>query len=185
MFNNKFDYIAKLIHYDYKGETDIDDEKIEEKWKKASTHHRYANRTQALHLDIKLLAFGLKRQNSTLSIEKLLVKNKSILYSKIENYQKIEEQLQFYKSDYFPKTFDTTLLNRVARSEHNRWNAFHYLDGWEYKAERNDNAKQHNCLQALKDFTDEKAKEMYQYDLMSVLSIPNYTAYAGYELVEI
>ena len=185
MFESKLDYIAKQIHYDYNGETDITDEKIAEKWKGANTHQRYSNRTQALHVDIKLLAFGLKRQDSKMKTSELLSKNRELFYSKIENYEEVQKSFQSYTSDDFPEDFDATLLNRVARSEHNRWNAFHYLNGWEYKAKRNNDAKQHNCLQALNDFTDKEGKETYKYDLMSVLSIPNYMAYTGYELIEV
>ena len=35
---------------------------------------------------------------------------------------------------------------KLARCEHNRWNAFHYLNGWKYAKKRNPKIKLHHCL---------------------------------------
>ena len=184
LFDENLDYIAKLIHHDYRDIGKIDEEEMYQNWLETSPHKRNANKTQALHIDVKLLAFGLKGVESKDEFSELLIENKKIFYDKVSNSDKIEKYLEDYKLSYYPTSFDDTLIDKVARSEHNRWNAFHYLDGWQYKRVRNDEAKEHNCLQKLKEFIDDDMKKTYQYDLSSVYYIPKYLAYAGYKIVK-
>ncbi|MCT7603923.1 NAD-binding protein [Aliarcobacter butzleri] len=49
-----------------------------------------------------------------------------------------EKYLEFDNSDFAKE--------KLARCEHNRWNAFHYLHGWKYAEETNKSMKLHNCL---------------------------------------
>jgi len=185
LFYENLDYIAKLIHLDYRGVEEVDDEEMYQNWLETTPHKRNANKTQALHIDIKLLAFGLERIDTKGELSTLLKENEQIFYDKLSDSEKIENHLKDYKTSYFPTSFDDTLIDKVARSEHNRWNAFHYLDGWEYKHKRNDEAKEHYCLQPLEDFSDNELKKTYQYDLASVYYLPKYLAHAGYKIVEI
>jgi Trk K+ transport system NAD-binding subunit len=37
-------------------------------------------------------------------------------------------------------------IEKLARCEHNRWSAFHYLNGWKYAKKRNPKIKLHHCL---------------------------------------
>jgi hypothetical protein len=180
LLDTKLDLVAKLIHSSYTGDGEVDKDKLYRDWLDISPHQRDSNKTQALHIDIKLLAFGLKRVKSDKSPEKLLKINKKVLHSHF-NSKKIEQELKDYHESYFPSSLDKRLFDRVARSEHNRWSAFHYLNGWQYNNKRNDNAKEHNCLQVLECFID---KSYYQYNIASVYYIPNYLAYAGYEVMD-
>lgn len=177
LLEDKLDLIAKLIHDDYKEEDDLN-------WVDISAHKREANVTQAMHIDIKLLAFGLKRVKSDKSVDELLEQNRKF-YSILEGSKKIKQHLKNYKEAHFPISFDETLLDQVARSEHNRWNAFHFLNGWEYNPQREDNAKEHNCLQPLESFYTEESKLTYQYDIASVYYMPKYLALAGFEIEEV
>ena len=183
LFDEEFDKIAKLIHNDYKGEKDVLNNALKREWITTSQHKQDSNKTQALHLDIKLLAFGFKREASTKDLNELLQLNKKIFYRKLEDDKKMKKRIDNFRATDFPTSF-TTIIDKVARAEHNRWSAFHYLNGWDYSLDRNDNAKEHDCLQPFENFTTDKTKKTYKYDLISVYFIPNYLARAGFEIKE-
>ena len=182
LFDEELDLIAKLIDNDYKGESDVLTETLYNNWLEITPHQQDANKTQALHIDIKLLAFGLKREKSDKDFNELLEENKRKFHKILKSSKKIEEQLNNYKTTYFPTSFDNTLLDRVARSEHNRWSAFHYLNGWQYSTKRNDDAKEHHCLQPLESFDTDETKKTYQYNIASVYYMPCYLARGGFEM---
>jgi len=184
LIDEEFDKIAKLIHNDYKEEKDILIKILNKEWLNTSQHKQDSNKTQALHLDVKLLAFGLKRVSSKIDWHELLKLNRKRFHSKLKDSQKVKDIIINFKPSYFPTSFET-LIDRVARAEHNRWNAFHYLNGWQYNPQRNIDAKEHDCLQPFTKFTTDKAKETYKYDLISVYFIPDYLALGGFEIREI
>jgi hypothetical protein len=184
LFDEEFDLIAKLIHHNYRGRGELDKEKMYRLWLEISPHKRDSNKTQAMHIDIKLLAFGLKRVKSKESFHKLLPYNQKLYYKKI-NCNALQSSHNINERYSFPISFDRTLVDKVARSEHNRWCAFHYLNGWSYQKERNDNAKEHNCLKSLNEFSENELKNTYPFDLDSVYYIPEYLSRAGYKILEI
>ncbi|RLA73291.1 MAG: hypothetical protein DRG30_06500 [Epsilonproteobacteria bacterium] len=89
-----------------------------------------------------------------------------------------------YSVDKFPSDFGRELIDKIARAEHNRWNAFHYLGGWSYNEKREDRAKEHDCLIPIEEFETDDLKDTYKYDLASVYYIPVYLAKSGYGVVE-
>jgi hypothetical protein len=184
LIDEKLDKISKLILSNHKDKKDSLITELDHSWIETLIHQQESNKTQALHLDIKLLAFGFTRNISLKSVDELLEINNKKFYSKLEESEKIKKQLKSYKKEYFPSSFDTTLLDKVARSEHNRWSAFQYLNGWDYHIIRENDAKEHNCLIPLEEFNDE-IKHTYQYDLASVYFIPIYLARAGFEMLEV
>jgi Trk K+ transport system NAD-binding subunit len=187
IIDESLDVVAKLIHSEYlkkyRDAKHLDIKALNKEWLAKETmnaHKRESNRAQALHIDTKLIALGLKRVDSSKSIEELL----------ISNNEKFKIFSESEKEDInFPESFDS-LLKKLARSEHNRWNTFHYLKGWEYEAEwpnkaDSDKAKKHACLRPFSEFDTQKSKETYEYDLDSILNIPEYLAMTRFELVEI
>lgn len=187
LFDQTLDDIAKLIDFDYRKMNGVHEkvspDELEKAWLNTAPHIRDVNKTQALHIDMKLLAFGFTRKDSKEPFKTLLANNKKIFYTKIENSKQVEEEINNYKLEYYPKTFNERMIDSVARSEHNRWNAYHYLNGWSYNKVRNNEAKEHNCLQLLEEFGDTE-KMTYQYDLAAVFNLPKYLAHAGFEIVE-
>ncbi|NPA50949.1 MAG: hypothetical protein GXO02_04905, partial [Epsilonproteobacteria bacterium] len=176
IIDEELDLIAKLIHYSsYLGEKEINKEELNKKWLELSFFKRDSNRSQALHIDIKLLALNLSKQKSSKSLKELLAINQKIFSEAI----KIEE-----KDTKFPKEFNT-LISKLAMAEHNRWNSFHYLHGWEYCEIRDNKAKRHHCLLPFSKFTTQDQKDTYKYDIDSIKNIPLYLAHAGYEIVNI
>ncbi len=192
LIDEKLDTIAKLIHYDYKGKLgdgdDIEKNVIDQMWiKNASLNDRESCRAQATHIDIKLLALGLKKQKllSPQTLSGLLLSNQKQFDKKLVGRTVTDSMLADYRSEYFPDSFDNTQYDKLARAEHNRWNAFHYLRGWQHSKTKNKAAKLHDCLAPLEKFESDSTKLLYQYDILSVLSIPKYLAHAGYEIVEL
>ncbi|MCT7492560.1 NAD-binding protein [Aliarcobacter cryaerophilus] len=182
------------------------------KWFKIDKYSdRLSNIAQTKHLNIKLQALGLTKEKSSDCKQTILKKNIEIFdkvldkllqddYKKIkvsslkEFYEKIHKaSLEFnnfyknpqesYKVIYFPKEFQT-IFEKLIESEHERWNAYHYINGWEYiDAEQKDKDKKlHHCLKQISKFDKDYLKMTFLYDVYSILYIPNYLANAGFEI---
>lgn len=175
---NKVDKLAKLIHHIYMNDKDAD---IEEQWSNLLLDKKDSNRFQAAHLDVKLLALGLKKMPSNDTQENLLEQNIKILKTKID-YDKLSKDVE--NKIYPPKAFDN-LATKLARAEHNRWCASNYLSGWQYdkNGSGSNKAKLHNCLLPVEDFDTDATKSTYCYDLNSVVSIAKYLSYVGCAIV--
>ena len=204
LLNEELDHIAKLIHNGYGNVYDenlllsVDNREINKKWfQNSSLYDKISNRMQGMHIDVKLLALGLKKVKSKKPPKELLAINKKIFYERLGkvdisnqtllNYSKELEKAysgEEYDLLYFPKEFNS-LFEKLIRSEHNRWNAFHYLHGWRYSETKNKAFKEHNCLLPLNEFGTKEIKLTVIYDIYSVLYIPNLLASVGYEIVEI
>lgn len=182
------------------------------KWFKIDKYSdRLSNIAQTKHLNIKLQALGLTKEKSSDCKQTILNNNIKIFdevldkllqddYKKIkvsslkEFYEKIHKaSLEFnnfyknpresYKVIYFPKEFQT-IFEKLIESEHERWNAYHYINGWEYiDAEKKDKDKKlHHCLKQISKFDKDYLKMTFLYDVYSILYIPNYLANAGFEI---
>ncbi len=176
LIDEELDLIAKLIHNNYLSGDEVKIGNLDKKWldkDKINQHKRSSNKAQALHIDTKLLILGIKKVKSNKTFDECLILNQEV-FNKLIKVTK--------NSKNFPKKFDT-LLSKIARAEHNRWNTFHYLHGWVHDINRDDNAKRHPCLLPFSEFKTPKLQATYQYDVNSILEIPIYLAYAGYELV--
>jgi len=95
-----------------------------------------------------------------------------------------------YSAEKFPSDFGREMIDKIARAEHNRWNAFHYLGGWSYNPEEREKQergkfKEHDCLILIEEFQSERARDSYRYDLASVYYIPVYLAKSGYGVGEV
>ncbi len=210
LIDEELDLIAKAIHYLYKKIvydsdfliTDKNREEVEKRWYDIEMFSdKLSNKMQALHMDTKLLALGLRKVRSYEDKRKLLEKNREIFLRKLgktdveekEIYEFSKKLEEFYdgkildteripkdfKPLFLPKKYDT-LFEKLIRSEHNRWMTYHYLNGWEYGVSKNKRAKKHNGLVPFDDLT-----YTVIFDIYSVLYIPNILASAGYELKEI
>jgi len=174
LIDEKLDLIAKLTNHNYTGSEEQSIAALNREWMALSVHKKESNKAQALHIDVKLAAMGLARVKSTKPLQERIT----------ANTQKVEAVIpKSERSRMFPARFDT-LLSRLARSEHDRWNAFHYLNGWVHDTNRDDRAKRHPCLLSFSQFDADELKETYKYDVDSVLNIPLYLAHAGFELKE-
>ncbi|EDZ62190.1 hypothetical protein SMGD1_0212 [Sulfurimonas gotlandica GD1] len=230
LIDPKTDSIAQLVNYSYGDEYNpkeiLDyDEKIvikdrtgkkievtkrkaiEAKWfDTARMSDKESSRAQAMHLDIKLLALGLKKVQTTkpINTEELLKKNR-IIFEKYLGNQILEGVLKDaskeldkfwankpYQVKYFPTEYKT-LFEKIVHSEHNRWNALHYLNGWVYEEFDGQNydlkqkmkkIKHHNCLLTLEEFQTPDTQITLIYDVYSLLYIPNYLTNIGFEIVE-
>ncbi len=182
VIDDEIDTLAQLIHYDYDGNKDEDRDAMHKAWLELTPHKRESNKTQALHIDTKLLSLGLQRVKSDKSTDELKVENKKVVFGKLFGDGEVVD-IDGYSADKFPSDFGRELIDKIARAEHNRWNAFHYLGGWSYNKKRNDDAKEHHCLKPIEEFGNDALKDTYRYDMASVYYIPVYLAKSGYEVV--
>lgn len=61
-------------------------------------------------------------------------------------------------------------IHQLAKSEHDRWNAFHIVNNWRYGTEKNEKLKTHDCLLSWNDL--EKLKpETIKYDYRNIYHI--------------
>ncbi len=205
--DEKFELIAKCIHAGYEMRYNPDamfseDKAIEKAWNKtANLADRVSNRSQAYHIPTKLKAMGLSMRLSGKSSAERLLHNKEVYMRNVHlqeglkaekldamSLEKRTNMLVGDKAwdidgfDYFPSSY-STLIEKLLRAEHNRWNAHHWLKGWEHNSSKNKKLKWHDCLVALDELPDTKRPTVI-YDIYSVLYMPNLLAKAGYELVE-
>jgi len=126
-------------------------------WKKISMFHKESSRANAEHINTKLYLLDLQ------AVE---VKNAA-------NQEKITKAQ--YEECLVQK------MELLAKIEHQRWNAFHYLNGWRYAPVRDDNKKLHNCLTSWDSLT-EKDK---QKDRDTIINIPQILEEGGYQMVKL
>jgi len=178
--------------YVYSLKTDNEDEKKEYKnsgyakiddsgWNQLFYLHKESNRMVADHIKIKLKFLGLmSKKVKDIDTKELFLGNKKLFKSRLKDKIKL------------------------ARAEHNRWNAFHYIHGYEQipfvsktqkdflKAEHNA-LKKHMCLVRFDEFKA-RAYELknlgYEkgvfegYDIAINDHIPLILAYAGYKIYQ-
>lgn len=152
-----------------------------ENWQKLSYFKKESNRAVADQMKMKLKYLGLKMHKiDDVNTETLFLQNKQLFDQKLK---------------------DQVLL---ARMEHNRWNTYHFLNGYSLidfvsvkdkkQLEKNHELKKvHMCLISFDDFKT-KADELLHlgygkgqfegYDFLINAHIPLIMANAGYEIVE-
>ena len=54
---------------------------------------------------------------------------------------------------------DSESMHKLSKCEHNRWMAFHYINGYKYGESKNERIKRHNCLISYKEL-NEQNKEL-------------------------
>jgi len=213
LIDDKYRMIAKLINKQYADTYNpqflykLDAENIKEIEKAWYDSARYSDKlssiSQAQHIKVKLKAMGLCYKSADKDPVDLLKHNRDVFDDILESdrqrlglsdqmlmdYAKELPKLREGKKDkieikYFPERFDT-LLEKLIRSEHNRWSAYHYLNGWKYSPIKSKEKKEHNCLIPLDKFDKAELKLSIIYDIYSILYIPNYLANARYEITKI
>ena len=187
----KVDNYARY-EYIYTFKTDNEDEKKEyeksgyirindSNWNKLYYLHKESNRMVADHIKVKLKFLGLvSKKVKNIDTKELFFDNKKLFESKLEDKVKL------------------------AKAEHNRWNAFHYIHGYEQipfvsKTQKSFLKTQHNTLKkhmCLVDFDEFKARadeldalgynkgEFEGYDIAINDHIPLILAYAGYKIYQ-
>ena len=195
LIDEEGDLLGKLVHYTYDGFLDEKEKNyvqdklvhyktdktmrdaINKSWYKSSTYSdKLSSIAQAKLIDLKLKALNLTKKESTLPIEELLKRNREVFDPKIDE--------TFEGAFVFSKDFDSTLFRNLIRMEHNRWNAYHYLNGFRYSKQKDKEKKLHDCLLPIEEFNTKKIQDTIVYDIYSFMYIPNYLAEVGYEIVE-
>ena len=89
-----------------------------------------------------------KKNSNRMQAEHINIKLRGIGWNQksFKDYDKFLEQ-------------NSELVKKWSRIEHLRWNAFHYINGWEYSEQRNDAKKLHNCLVDFEKLSPEDQKK--------------------------
>jgi len=205
LLNETIDSIAKLIHKGYGEVFDPDKaaptkQSVEERWFNTTKFSdKLSNISQARHIDMKLKAMGLRKISCENTSKKdLLTHNRQmvdVLFKRDNTYtllidasKELEKSYQgeFEVKEYLEKLFknlENSLFGKMIRMEHNRWNAYHYLEGWKYSDEKSKEKKEHDCLLPLNEFNTNTKKITILYDIYSFLYLPNYLAETGYKIL--
>lgn len=93
-------------------------------WSELAEEYKQSNRSQALHLSVKLRTLGLAY---------------------------CEQDDERPEAEYID---DPELIKHMANMEHRRWNAHLYLTGWNFNKDRDDSLKQHDNLTEWDALTD-------------------------------
>jgi hypothetical protein len=204
LINETIDDISKLIHNGYANAyfpkaLKMDKRKIDEKWFNTTKFSdKLSNISQARHIDIKLKALGLRKVKvEYFDEEKLLKINRDILNNTLANKRGSWDDIYTINASTLLNNWDSkkfsnkywetidfeTLFGKLLRSEHNRWNAHHYLDAWKYSHKTTKPKKEHNCLLPLEEFDNDNIQITAIYDMYSFLYLPNYLAQTQYRIV--
>jgi len=201
--------IARLIHDSYGDEYDPSVmralnknmlDKINKKWfDTAKLSDKLSSQAQAKHIRVKLKALNLTMEKSSFDDPDVLLKhNRQLLDATLEKDRKAigldDKALKAYSKEleklwngqpfdikYFPKT-PHNLFEKLIHCEHVRWNAFHYMNGWNYAANSDKLVKEHACLKPLVEFNEPELQITVIYDIYTILYIPNYLTSVGYML---
>lgn len=175
------DYESYLYKY-----TEIEIEKnidINKEWKKLSYFKQESNRAVADQIKTKLKFLGLRIEKSKDNLKDLYLDNKSLF----ESYA------------------DDKLNYILAKNEHQRWNTFHFLNGFEkieiiHKDKKrelkniHELKKEHMCLILFEEFKNKKEQfkengfkegEFEGYDFLINAHIPFIMAKSGYRICPI
>ena len=217
---NGVDEVAKMIHYAYESshyrehKGKITKEAVDRFWRDASVNDKRTSLAQAIHINTKLKALGLKRkrviENVTLFKEKrlstLFRKNVKMLNSKLKDdmeffgltKHKLHEMEEAYKTRkngvadgyFFPEEYKTN-FERVLRMEHNRWMTIlilmdNILDDEAKNLESDERKllKKHHLLKPFDKFESNEEKIYIINDIHAIKNIARYLALTGYEIEE-
>lgn len=156
-----------------------DNKTEEEQWSKLTPFLKDSNRMQVEHLRIKLQVI-----NKILETKNSNEKNKEKSYEEIKEearnkwFNKFEDKMlwdEIEGAETLAMYLTLDQLEKLAKTEKNRWNAFHILNGWkkkeipkgkQEKIEKNKKTKEHPCLVSWDDLDkiSENHKHNYKGD---------------------
>lgn len=145
-------------------------------WQRLSVFKKEDNRAQADHIDTKLFMIGLiriKKDDYTDALKERLV-----------------------SKEEFDNLLTPELIEKVAKSEHERWNAIHFMNGWQKSPPdkiKNESSKRHPCLVEWDELEEvsraqseirNKEVNYYEYDRQVVKDLYDLLTRNGYLLLK-
>ena len=211
---NHIDEMAKMMHYCYDSwhcrdnEIEINENAMEEKWKKASIYEKRSSLGQAIHLDTKLRVMGLKKLKvSSTEDTKLLQRENKRMIDRVFakdmerlalSEDKLYEMEQAYKNRYkeevkdgffFPKKYGTE-FEKVLRMEHNRWmTVLKLMDNVKdekavsMRSEERKKLKVHHLLKPFSEFETNHERIYVINDYNTIKNVARYMALTHYKIV--
>lgn len=167
--NDRLEDVAKAVHEGYQKSKGKESKQKQPAWEELSTFLKESNRNQLNHAEVKLMLLGFKA----------VKKDKAV-------------GLQIVTPEDFKEAAENQ-IEQIARSEHQRWNTFYYLKGWDVletmtKAMPRDSARKlHGCLVSYKELEDiyrNTGEDYREYDREVVRKLYETIRMAGFEIVK-
>lgn len=171
VLNEKLMTLAKNAHENYQQLREALNQEPLKSWDQLDLFKQESNRYQLLHESTKLMLIQLKKVALTDHTYKEVILTKNEFDKYIEPF-----------------------IESLAEVEHERWNAFHYLRGWDTLYEvtpeqtKKEKEKLHGCLVSWQELDDVSLKaqvDYKSYDRDSIKNLYEYTLAQGYGLVKI
>jgi hypothetical protein len=160
IINEDADRLAKHIAENYSGAAEFSS-----RWETLTNHERDSNRYAALSIKVKLNLMGFDLvfdETGTLPQDQEILKEFAGVYG-MERARKLRDKksyLEFVErkggapGDMAGTIVNTSIRNNLARLEHQRWNSYYLVNGWQPmpKAEvsaqnrKNQRTKKHACV---------------------------------------
>lgn len=163
VLNKKLNQAAETVHQKYQELRKAKKLKPDKDWNELTVFKQESNRYQMLHSDTKLMLLGLKKSEKETGTRIGIALN--------------EESFAAYI---------TPLKESLAKIEHNRWNAFHYLRGWEtapaettLSKEELERLKLHKSLVTWETLSEDTK----EFDRDTIKQLLLYYEAQGYELI--
>jgi hypothetical protein len=178
LLDNEIDTIARWSNYAYYKENIGGSKDSETLWKETLINDKKSTVGQVIHMQTKLKFLGLEVcDKSKISQKELSEANNKVIFKAL-TIQNINDLMYSKETD--------KKLNKLAKSEHNRWMALLMLMDYIYtnKSKKDKIQKEHPLLKPLSEFSDEELTEYTKYDTNSILKIAEYMAKLGKGLRE-
>lgn len=168
VINEELDALARMAHEKYREEPDND----ALPWENLSNFEKESNRSQMNHSMTKL-----KLLNLTAQPKKKINQDHPLIITEEE----------------FKKIASEDLLEKVAMTEHSRWNAFHFMRGWDALEDitpdqhKDPDQKLHGCLvpwDELDRVSNIRGIDFKHYDRKPVLSLYELWDKIGYYIMK-
>jgi hypothetical protein len=169
--NDQLEDRAKSIHKAYRKSKVAESKKKQGTWDQLSTFLKESNRNQLNHAEVKLMLMGLK----------------AVPAGEVA----MNGQKALTPQEYLAAAQEK--LSLLGAAEHHRWNAFHFLKGWDILEEivdgktKDTDKRLHACLVSYDDLKkiEEITGEDYQkYDRDVVLELYQTMHMGGYKIVK-
>ena len=138
-------------------------------WRFLPLHYKGSNRAQADHIYVKLRSLGC-----AIHVPSRFCVADSDMSQGHENTAAVQnwESLLLRPADACaePASSSDTWLNCLAKTEHDRWAVYHFLENWRYAEQRMDAARTHNNLTTWENLDDATKA----YDAEHVKKLPGF-----------
>jgi hypothetical protein len=145
-------------------------------WFNQPLFKRRSNFTEKRHFPMKLLALGGAIPDSVITKKSASSSQLTNILPFIDDFNDLDTRILKNWVQYIKEQTglnDLQLKQRMtelARTEHDRWNAYHIVNNWRYGSNKDEGLKTHDCLLTWEDLS-EKRPDTIKYDYKNIYHI--------------